>query len=230
MNFEKDLKKLKEIKAPDFNKELLLGDNNKNGFNSLIDKLKKTDRKDRKLIILQQVILFVTGFIILVLILIIHKIIEPEMIDVKTLRMGLIVLFPVYIISIYMYFLKFKKYNNIDYDKNLIKFLTDAKKRYYYFTQEKFLYIPLYLFLCAGLYFTLLPIIVLNTDMTVYFLYLGEKNLSVNIDKTQLFWYIQTSIICILSTDFFIKYLIWRASRKKIYDEVSDYLKQSEIL
>ena len=231
MNFEKVLEKLKQVKAPEFKKEFLSEDNNKSSFNSLLDKLKKTDRTDRKLIRLQQIILFVTGFIILVLILIIHKIVDPGMIDVKTLRIGLILLFPVYIISIYMYFLKFKKYNNIDYDKDIIKFLTDAEKRYYYFTREKLLYIPLFFFLSAGLYFTLFPVIdLLNADMTVFFLYLGELNLYVNINKTQLFWYIQTGIICLLSTDFFIKYLMWRTSRKQIYDEVSVYLEQTEIL
>lgn len=230
MNFEQVVENLKQVKAPDFEKELLSDDNNKSSFNSFVDKLKKTDRKDRKLIRLQQIILFITSFTILVLILIIHNIVDSEMIDVMTLRIGLILLYGVYLISIYMYYIKFKKYNTIDYDKNSIMFLTDTKKRYNYFTQEKLLYIPLFFFLSTGLYFTLFPVIdMLNADMTFFFLYLGELNLSVNINKSQLFWYIQTGIICLLSTDFFIKYLMWRISRKQIYDEVSEYLEQNEI-
>ena len=110
-------------------------------------------------------------------------------------------------------------------------FLTDTKKRYNYFTREKLLYIPLFFFLSAGLYFTLFPIIdMLNTEITFFFLYLGELNLSVNINKSLLFWYIQIFLICFLLTDFFIKYLIWKINRKHIYNEVSEYLKESKML
>lgn len=208
MNLEELIKDSKKVKAPEFKKDLIPGDNTKSSFNSFVYHLKESDRKNRRLNMLQQYILLISSVIMLGMIFLSDKILALKGYESGTLKIGLIILIGAYLLSFYMYSLKVKRYTSSNYYQDVISFLTETRGRYRFFTPDRLLYIPLIFILDVGLYYSLIPFIS-----------------QWNINELTLIVNIQLILVCVFSIDLLIKYKLWKKHQNPIYSWVLNLLK-----
>ncbi len=212
MKFEELIEKTRNVKAPEFINENLDRNEKETPFFTFMDEIQKLDSRYRSQIRLQQYVLLSSSIVIAIFIFLISKIELFKQLNYKMIQLGLVLLLGGYIISFLMFQLKYKKYKDIDYNKDLIHFIEETKKRYVFFSQDRFLYIPLFIILDIGLYYTLSPILSISD--------LDEFTLIINL---------QFVLICIFSFDLLIKYRLWKKNQKPVFEEILNYVNQFEL-
>lgn len=126
MKYEEIVKYTKQIKAPLIESVGKTGKTD-SAIQSFVEQLKMKDRKHRQLIRLQQYLLLFSSLIFITLIIESNELFDLPKNDFRTVKTGLLLLLVTYVLSFILFHLKYKKYRNTDYQKDISTFLQETK-------------------------------------------------------------------------------------------------------
>ena len=201
MKFEELLDKTRNIKAPDLKFKNSGKKNESIKRKSVIDHLKWTDARTRWGIRAIQ-LLYVLLIMILTCILILSKTTE--------IMYGVAFILVAFALIIVVQQLRFQKYNYSYFDKPVLDFLVDAKKRMRVFTPRTWLVIPIWVFIDVGICFIL-------------FVLMPEKQYIPHVIIA-----VQVILLILVVLDFYSAYVYWKREHYPVIKEIDRMMAEIE--